>query len=229
MTSDFYQFPTGRVAALDLDTDFPPLSQALKEPNGLIAIGGDLSLNRLICAYQRGIFPWFNEGEPVIWWSPDPRMVLVPSNLKISKSLSRRIKKKDYEIKFNNNFRKVIECCASTQRTGQTGTWITHDIIDAYCALHEAGFAISAETWMNNQLVGGLYGVKLGRMFYGESMFHNVTDASKLAFVHMVKYLDNLGVALIDCQMKTHHLSAFGAEEISRDHFINQLTNLISS
>jgi leucyl/phenylalanyl-tRNA---protein transferase len=229
MTSDYYQFPHGRVIALDSETDFPPLSQALKEPNGLIAIGGDLSLNRLISAYQQGIFPWFNEGEPVLWWSPNPRMVLVPSRLKISKSLSKRIKKKDYEIKFNTHFRKVMECCAYANRIGQEGTWITESIIDAYCALHKAGLAISAETWIDGQLVGGLYGVKLGHMFYGESMFHKVTDASKLALVHMVQHLESIGVALIDCQMKTSHLSSLGAEEISRDDFIIQLKKLISA
>ncbi len=228
MTGDYYQFPNGRVAAIDLDTGFPPLNQALTEPNGLLAIGGDLSVHRLISAYQQGIFPWFSEGEPVLWWSPEPRMVLIPNQLKISKSLSKRIKKKDYEVRFNTNFRKVMEYCASTQRAGQDGTWITENIIDAYCALHDAGFAMSAETWMDGQLVGGLYGVKLGRMFYGESMFHHVTDASKIAFVHMVHRLESIGVELIDCQMKTSHLSSLGAKEISRDDFISKLKELIT-
>ncbi len=228
MIGDYYQFPNGRVAAIDLDTDFPPLNQALTEPNGLLAIGGDLSIHRLISAYQQGIFPWFSEGKPVLWWSPDPRMVLIPNQLKISKSLSKRIKKKDYEVRFNNNFRKVMEYCASTQRAGQDGTWITESIIDAYCALHDTGFAMSAETWIDGQLVGGLYGVKLGRMFYGESMFHHVTDASKIAFVHMVHRLESIGVELIDCQMKTSHLSSLGAKEISRDDFIRQLKELIT-
>jgi leucyl/phenylalanyl-tRNA--protein transferase len=229
MTGDYNQFPNGRVAALDLETNFPPLSQALLEPNGLLAIGGDLSINRLIKAYQEGIFPWFSEGEPVLWWSPDPRMVLVPNQLKISKSLSKRINKKDYEIRFNTNFKKVMECCASTKRTGQEGTCITKSIIDAYCGLHESGLAMSAETWIDGQLVGGLYGVKLGHMFYGESMFHHVTDASKIAFVHMVQRLKNIGVQLIDCQMKTSHLSSFGAKEISRDEFISQVKKLINA
>ncbi len=228
MIGDYYQFPNGRVAAIDLDTDFPPLNQALTEPNGLLAIGGDLSVHRLISAYQQGIFPWFSEGEPVLWWSPDPRMVLMPNQLKISKSLSKRIKKKDYEVRFNTNFRKVMEYCASTQRAGQDGTWITESIIDAYCALHDTGLAMSAETWIDGQLVGGLYGVKLGRMFYGESMFHHVTDASKIAFVHMVHRLESIGVELIDCQMKTSHLSSLGAKEISRDDFIRQLKELIT-
>lgn len=228
MIGDYYQFPNGRVAAIDLDTDFPPLNQALTEPNGLLAIGGDLSIHRLISAYQQGIFPWFSEGKPVLWWSPDPRMVLIPNQLKISKSLSKRIKKKDYEVRFNTNFRKVMEYCASTQRAGQDGTWITESIIDAYCALHDTGFAMSAETWIDGQLVGGLYGVKLGRMFYGESMFHHVTDASKIAFVHMVHRLESIGVELIDCQMKTSHLSSLGAKEISRDDFIRQLKELIT-
>jgi leucyl/phenylalanyl-tRNA--protein transferase len=228
MIGDYYQFPNGRVAAIDLDTDFPPLNQALTEPNGLLAIGGDLSVHRLISAYQQGIFPWFSEGEPVLWWSPDPRMVLMPNQLKISKSLSKRIKKKDYEVRFNTNFRKVMEYCASTQRAGQDSTWITESIIDAYCALHDTGLAMSAETWIDSQLVGGLYGVKLGRMFYGESMFHHVTDASKIAFVHMVHRLESIGVELIDCQMKTSHLSSLGAKEISRDDFIRQLKELIT-
>lgn len=229
MTEYYYQFPQGRVAALDLDTAFPPLSQALTEPNGLIAIGADLSITRLVSAYQQGIFPWFSDGEPVMWWSPDPRMVLIPNHLKISKSLLRRIKKKDYEVRFNSAFRNVIEHCALTQRAGQDGTWITEHIINAYCALYKAGFALSAETWIDGQLVGGLYGVKLGNMFYGESMFHHVTDASKIAFVHMVQHLQSIGVQLIDCQMKTSHLISFGAEEMSRDDFINQLKKLINS
>lgn len=229
MTGDYYQFPQGRVAALDLDKNFPPLNQALTEPNGLLAIGGDLSIHRLISAYQQGIFPWFSDGEPVLWWSPNPRMVLVPKQLKISKSLSKRIKKKDYEIRFNTGFRKVMEYCASTKRLGQDGTWITESIIDAYCALQEAGLAMSAETWIDNQLVGGLYGVKLGHMFYGESMFHHVTDASKIAFVHMVQHLESIGIELIDCQIKTSHLSSFGAKEISRDDFISQLKKLINA
>jgi len=237
ITGDYYQLPTGRVAALDIDTPFPPITCSLNEPNGLIAIGGDLSSQRLLEAYQHGIFPWFNEGdgfnddgasenEPILWWSPDPRMVLFPEDLKISKSLAKRLKKQDYQIKFNQNFRQVMEACASVNRDNQAGTWITSKMIDAYCELHRQGYAYCAETWINNQLVGGLYGVIIHRMFYGESMFHYVTDASKIAFVHMVQYLQARGVGMIDCQMKTAHLASLGAKEIDRDDFISRLTAL---
>lgn len=228
MSHGYYQLPTGRVASIDGDCDFPPLKNALTEPNGLVAIGGDLSPQRLLSAYRQGIFPWFSDGEPILWWSPDPRMVLYPDELKISSSLKKTLKKQLFELRFNTAFREVITACSSTPRGEQNGTWITKDIIDAYCALHEAGFAISAETWLNGQLVGGCYGVKIGHMFYGESMFHHVTDASKVAFVSLVEYLKTQGVGMIDCQMKTGHLASFGAREISRDEFINQLSLLIT-
>lgn len=228
MSHGYYQLPTGRVASIDGDCDFPPLKNALTEPNGLVAIGGDLSPQRLLSAYRQGIFPWFSDGEPILWWSPDPRMVLYPDELKISSSLKKTLKKQLFELRFNTAFREVITACSSTPRGEQNGTWITKDIIDAYCALHEAGFAISAETWLNGQLVGGCYGVKIGHMFYGESMFHHITDASKVAFVSLVEYLKTQGVGMIDCQMKTGHLASFGAREISRDEFINQLSLLIT-
>ena len=226
MSHGYYQLPTGRVASIDGDCDFPPLKNALTEPNGLVAIGGDLSPQRLLSAYRQGIFPWFSDGEPILWWSPDPRMVLFPDELKISGSLRKTLKKQLFELRFNTAFREVITACSKTPRGEQNGTWITKDIIDAYCALHEAGFAISAETWLNGQLVGGCYGVKIGHMFYGESMFHHVTDASKVAFVSLVEYLKTQGVGMIDCQMKTAHLASFGAREISRDEFIKILTTL---
>jgi len=226
MSHGYYQLPTGRVASIDGDCDFPPLKNALTEPNGLVAIGGDLSPQRLLSAYRQGIFPWFSDGEPILWWSPDPRMVLFPDELKISSSLKKTLKKQLFELRFNTAFREVITACSKTPRGEQNGTWITKDIIDAYCALHEAGFAISAETWLNGQLVGGCYGVKIGHMFYGESMFHHVTDASKVAFVSLVEYLKSQGVGMIDCQMKTAHLASFGAHEISRDEFIKILTTL---
>lgn len=229
MSDAYYQLPNGRVAAIDGDRGFPPLAQALTEPNGLIAIGGDLSLKRLLSAYQQGVFPWFSDDEPIMWWSPDPRMVLYPSDLKISNSLKKTLKNGTFEVRFNSNFRQVISACSHTPRKGQPGTWITADIIDAYCRLHETGYAISAECWLDNQLVGGCYGVKIGRMFYGESMFHHVTDASKVAFVSLVQKLNAENVGLIDCQMKTAHLASFGAHEISRDDFLSQLSTLIKS
>ena len=227
MSYSYYQFPNGRVACIDDDCDFPSLNQALSEPNGLIAIGGDLSLPRLLNAYQHGIFPWFSEGEPILWWSPNPRMVLFPDALKISNSLKKTLKNKPFEVRFNTAFRQVISACSHTLRADQPGTWITQDIIEAYCTLHNAGYAISAECWQDNTLVGGCYGVKIGKMFYGESMFHLVTDASKVAFVHLVQKLKSEGVGLIDCQMKTAHLARFGAKEISRDDFIDNLSSLI--
>ena len=226
MSYSYYQFPNGRVACIDDDCDFPSLNQALSEPNGLIAIGGDLSLPRLLNAYQHGIFPWFSEGEPILWWSPNPRMVLFPDALKISNSLKKTLKNKPFDVRFNTAFRQVISACSHTPRAGQPGTWITQDIIEAYCTLHNAGYAISAECWQDNTLVGGCYGVKIGKMFYGESMFHHVTDASKVAFVHLVQKLKSEGVGLIDCQMKTAHLARFGAKEISRDDFIDNLSSL---
>jgi leucyl/phenylalanyl-tRNA--protein transferase len=227
MSYAYYQLPNGRVASIEDDCAFPPLSLALKEPNGLIAIGGDLSLKRLLEAYQHGIFPWFSEGEPIMWWSPNPRMVLLPDDLKIAKSLQKTLKNKPFEVRFNTAFREVMQACSNTRRDGQAGTWITDDIINGYCALHEAGYAISAECWLNNQLVGGCYGVKIGDMFYGESMFHHVTDASKVAFVALVQKLKSEGVSMIDCQMKTDHLASLGAKEMPRDDFISKLSVLI--
>ncbi|MEQ1487225.1 MAG: leucyl/phenylalanyl-tRNA--protein transferase [Methylotenera sp.] len=229
MSHAYYQLPNGRVASIEDDCTFPPLAYALTEPNGLIAIGGDLSLNRLLSAYQHGIFPWFNEGEPIMWWSPNPRMVLFPDELKISNSLKKTLKNNPFEIRFNTAFRAVIAACSNTPRGHQAGTWITEDIINGYCALHEAGYAVSAECWQDNILVGGCYGVKVGNMFYGESMFHHVTDASKVAFVHLVNYLKNQGAGLIDCQMKTAHLASFGAREIARDEFMSMLNKLVKS
>jgi len=223
----YYQLPGGRVIALDQDTPFPPVTFALKEPNGLLAIGGDLSQDRMLSAYRQGIFPWFSHGEPVLWWSPDPRMVLFPHELKISKSLVKRLKKTDYEIRFNTAFESVMRACANTGRKDQDGTWITEEIITGYTQLAASGHALSVETWIDNALVGGLYGVKLGNMFYGESMFHHQTDASKIAFVHLVHYLRESGVGMIDCQMKTSHLATFGAREIPRSMFLSKLNALI--
>jgi leucyl/phenylalanyl-tRNA---protein transferase len=210
------------------------LINALTEPNGLIAIGGDLSLNRLLSAYRQGIFPWFShdsddKAEPILWWSPNPRMVLFPEDLKISRSLQGTRKKNLLNIRFNTAFKEVITACSQTSRAGQPGTWITECIIEAYCRLFDAGFAISAEAWQDGVLVGGCYGVIIGKMFYGESMFHHVTDASKIAFVSLVEHLQRSGVKLIDCQMKTAHLASFGAKEIPRDLFFKLLSEHIQA
>ena len=229
MSHAYYQLPGGRVACIDGNCAFPPLAQALREPNGLIAIGGDLSLPRLLSAYRQGIFPWFSDGEPILWWSPNPRMVLFPDELKVSDSLRKTLKKQKFEVRFNTAFREVITACSSTLRSGQHGTWITQDIIDAYCVLNEAGYAISAESWLDGKLVGGCYGVRIGSMFYGESMFHHVTDASKVAFVSLVQHLKTLGIGMIDCQMKTPHLASLGAREISREDFIKKLAILCNN
>lgn len=216
------------IAWLQRNTPFPPLERALKEPNGLLAAGGDLSPQRLLQAYQQGIFPWYSPGQPPLWWSPDPRMVLFPAELKVSRSLAKRLKRRDYEIRFDTSFREVMLACASTPRPEQDGTWIVPEILEGYCSLHASGHAHSVETWMDGQLVGGLYGVALGRMFYGESMFHRVTDASKLAFVHLVQHLQRQGYGMIDCQMHTGHLASLGAREIPREMFAHRLTELVN-
>lgn len=212
---------------LKTETAFPPLSQALTEPNGLIAIGGDLSANRLMAAYRQGIFPWFSPGEPILWWSPDPRMVLFPEQLTIQRSLRKVIQQQIFEIRINTDFKRVMQACAETPRPGQPGTWISEEMIDAYHQLHRMGYAHSVEAWQHGQLVGGCYGVKMGRMFYGESMFHHVSNASKVAFVHMVQWLQMQQVGMIDCQMHTPLLASFGADEIPRDRFIAQLNALV--
>ncbi len=206
---------------------FPSVHTALNTPNGLLAAGGELSSERLIEAYRLGIFPWFNEGEPILWWSPDPRMVLFPSELKISRSLRKTLQKADYEIRVDSAFLEVIMGCAAP-RKGRAGTWIHDDVIAAYHSLHEMGFAHSVEVWMNGQLMGGLYGVALGRMFFGESMFSRVSDASKIAFVHLVRQLERWGFNMIDCQMKTAHLASLGAREISRIEFGQRLKELVN-
>jgi leucyl/phenylalanyl-tRNA---protein transferase len=224
----YYQFPGGRVAAVDGDCNFPPLEQALSEPNGLIAIGGDLSAGRLLSAYKQGIFPWFSEGEPIMWWSPNPRMVLFPNELKISASLKKVLKKNLFEVRFNTAFREVMTACSRAKRQQQTGTWISDALIDAYCELHAHNHAISSECWLENNLVGGCYGVIIGNMFYGESMFHTKTNASKIAFVHLVEHLKHQGVGMIDCQMKTPLLASFGGREIPREEFSKTLAKLVN-
>ena len=206
---------------------FPPVERALEEPNGLLAAGADLFIPRLLEAYRGGIFPWYGEGQPVLWWSPDPRMVLFPSELRLSRSLRKRIAKRDYEVRADTAFEAVIRGCAGP-RPEREGTWITGDMVAAYTALARAGHAHSVETWIGGELAGGLYGVALGRMFYGESMFTRVPDASKIALAHLVRQLERRGCGMIDCQMTTAHLARFGAREIPRTEFMRKLTDLVN-
>jgi len=223
---------------LGRDDPFPALETALDEPNGLLAAGGDLSVPRLLEAYRLGVFPWFNPGDPILWWSPNPRMVLFPNEFKCARSLRKRVQRGDYEVRVNNCFSQVMMACAAP-RGGQTGTWISPEMVRAYTRLHEAGHAYSFETWMPTEesgreqgaearmeLVGGLYGVALGHVFFGESMFSRKTDASKMALVHLVEELAAQGVEMIDCQMSTPHLASLGAREIARDEFSRTLARL---
>jgi len=211
---------------LDADRPFPPLSRALREPNGLLAAGGDLSIRRLLDAYRSGIFPWFSEGDPVLWWSPDPRMVLFPPELKVSRSLARTLRRRRFRVTADLAFAEVVEACRAP-RPGQRGTWITEEMSAAYRRLHQAGHAHSVEAWLDDELAGGLYGVALGRAFFGESMFTRVTDASKVAFVALVRQLERWRFGLVDCQMNTPHLASLGAREIPREDFARRLASLV--
>jgi leucyl/phenylalanyl-tRNA--protein transferase len=206
---------------------FPPASAALAEPNGLLAAGGDLSAARLLDAYRHGIFPWFNRGQPVLWWSPDPRMVLFPRELRVTRSLRKVLRNRDYEIRADTSFRAVMLACAEP-RPEQDGTWITSEMVAAYCALHAQGIAHSIETWIDGELAGGLYGIALGRMFYGESMFTRAANASKIALVHLVRQLERWGFGMIDCQVATGHLASLGAREIARPDFMRKLQELVN-
>jgi leucyl/phenylalanyl-tRNA--protein transferase len=208
---------------LSKDIFFPPASQA--DSDGILAIGGDLSPDRLMLAYNSGIFPWFNPNEPIIWWSPNQRMVLFLDQLKISKSLRTILNRNLFEISYNQNFRAVISNCQQVLRDGQTGTWITNEMIEAYCKLNELGLAKSIEVWQDNQLVGGLYGVDLGHVFCGESMFSLVSNASKVAFVALVNLLKQENYRLLDCQVYNDHLASLGCEEIERNDFLSILKN----
>jgi len=211
---------------LEANAPFPPAESALDEPNGLLAVGADLSPQRLLTAYSQGVFPWFGPGEPILWWSPDPRMVLFPDEFKRSRSLAKRLKRKDYEIRVDTAFEAVMHACAEP-RPGQQGTWIADEMVLAYVRLHALGYAHSFETWQDDRLVGGLYGVAIGRMFYGESMFSRIPDGSKLAFAHLVAQLRRWGFGLIDCQMETAHLASLGARPIPRREFVARLDKLI--
>ncbi len=213
------------VFSLSERLSFPPPHLAIRE--GLLAVGGDLSPERLLLAYRQGIFPWYAPGEPILWWSPDPRLVLYPGELRISRSLRRTIKRKRFRITFDTAFADVVQACAETKRSYGNGTWITGEMQAAYGELHRIGNAHSVEAWQDEQLVGGLYGVSIGGAFFGESMFSRVSDASKVAFVTFVQRLEQLKVRLIDCQVKTDHLIRFGAREIPRKLFLEQLERAI--
>ena len=205
---------------------FPPVESALDSPNGLLAAGGDLTPQRLLAGYRQGIFPWFTEGEPILWWSPDPRMVLFPAELNISRSLTKTLRNRHYTIRFDTAFDAVMKACAAP-RPAQAGTWIGADMCAAYGELHRMGHAHSVETWIDDALVGGLYGVALGHAFFGESMFSHQSDASKLALVALVRHLQHLGFGIIDCQMHTSHLASLGAREVPRRHFSRLLGELV--
>jgi len=205
---------------------FPPLEKALHEPNGLLAAGGDLSPERLLAAYRHGCFPWYQEGQPLLWWSPDPRTVLYPEELHISRSLRKTLRQEVFQITFDQAFKAVIEGCAAP-RSYADGTWITSPMQDAYLQLHRMGIAHSVEVWQDGQLVGGLYGLAMGQLFFGESMFSRVTDASKAGFVTWVEHLRERDFKLIDCQMPTQHLASLGARTISRKAFAEALARYL--
>jgi len=208
---------------LEKELYFPPVH--LAEPDGLLAIGGDLSPERLLLSYRNGIFPWY-EGEHILWWSPDPRFVLFPDEIKISKTIKTLLKKNAFEFTINKAFKQVIHFCKETKRPGQEGTWITDEVEKAYCRLHELGYAHSAEVWKNGELVGGLYGIRLGKVFFGESMFSKESNASRFAFVKYIQQLTADGIALIDCQVYTEYLESFGARMIERKEFATYLQKL---
>jgi leucyl/phenylalanyl-tRNA--protein transferase len=204
--------------------DFPPLAWANED--GLLAMGGDLSPQRLLRAYRRGIFPWFNEEDPILWWSLDPRMILIPQQFKLSNSLAKVIRNGGFEVRVDTAFEQVMRACAAP-RKDQAGTWISEDIIAGYAGLHDMGYAHSVEAWLDGELVGGLYGVSIGRMFYGESMFCRVSNASKVAIAHLCAQLTRWEFGMIDCQMETSHLGSLGGYPIPRDKFITELEKLI--
>ena len=207
---------------------FPPLERALAHPHGLLAAGASLAPSRLVEAYRRGIFPWYSEGQPLLWWSPDPRMVLFTAEFRVRRSLAKRVRQRRYEVRIDTAFEAVMRACAAP-RDGQDGTWITAAMVDAYAELHRRGVAHSVEAWSDGELAGGLYGLALGRVFFGESMFARTADASKVALCHLVAKLRADGVPLVDCQQETAHLAAFGARPIPRRAFAAHLGELIHS
>ena len=212
---------------LERDDPFPPVETALKDPGGLLCAGGDLSLARLLAAYRQGIFPWYSGHEPVLWWSPDPRMVLFAEELRVPRSLAKSARNRGYELRVDSAFREVLDGCAAPRRDGG-GTWLGEDMRRAYARLHREGYAHSFECWRNGTLVGGLYGVALGRMFFGESMFSRATDASKVALVGLVRQLRARGFPMIDCQVRTPLLASLGAREIPRREFLRRLRALVN-
>jgi leucyl/phenylalanyl-tRNA---protein transferase len=207
-------------------SDFPPVDQALSEPNGLLAAGGSLDPDWLIAAYRRGIFPWYCAGEPILWWSPDPRLVLIPSQMHISRSLRRTLQRGRFDVRFDTSFEQVVSACAEP-RGSSGGTWITGEMRAAYLRMHELGHAHSVETWSDGRLVGGLYGIGLGRAFFGESMFSRMSDASKVALAYLTRYLESRNCAVIDCQMTTQHLLSLGAQEIRREEFCARIASAV--
>ncbi|ESU28953.1 leucyl/phenylalanyl-tRNA--protein transferase [Flavobacterium limnosediminis JC2902] len=210
-----------KIHFLDKELWFPPVSET--HPSGIIAVGGDLSTERLLLAYRSGIFPWFEDGQPITWWSPEDRMVLFPDDFKPSKSMRNILNRNHFKVTFNQDFRAVISNCQNVKREGQNGTWITDDMIEAYCKLHELGYAKSVEVWQNDRLVGGLYGIDLGHIFCGESMFSKVSNASKVAFVSLVNSLKENNYLLLDCQVYNEHLESLGCGEIDREDFMQIL------
>jgi len=208
---------------LSEDLFFPPVSDA--NADGILAIGGDLSKERLMLAYKSGIFPWFEEDDPIIWWSPNPRMVLFLDELVVSKSMRNILNRNVFTVTFNQDFREVISNCQKIKRNGQNGTWITNDMTEAYCKLNELGVAKSVEVWQNNELVGGLYGIDLGHIFCGESMFSKVSNASKVGFIALVNQLKKENYTLLDCQVYNEHLESLGCREIHREDFMQILKN----
>ena len=206
---------------------FPDVKNALTDPNGLLAAGGDLSESWLIAAYRRGIFPWYEDGQPILWWSPDPRLSLVPEQFRMSRSLRKLVKKKIYRVSFNQDFIGVIKGCRTNIRKSQ-GTWITNEMVNAYTELYDSGIAHSVEVWSSKKLVGGLYGVSLGKIFFGESMFSEVDNASKIALLYLTVHLKEWGYKLIDCQVDSDHLESLGASRISRSQFLDILDKFIT-
>lgn len=230
MTTGNYEQSTNKLYWVKdnlLATGFPDVNKALRDPDGLLAIGGDLTEERLLDAYQQGIFPWFNEGQPILWWSPDPRCILIPEEIKISRSLAKRLRKNQFKVTFNAAFIEVLEACAGT-RKGIDDTWITNEIKLAYLRLFQLGYAHSVECWHDGTLVGGLYGIALGKVFFGESMFSHESDASKVSLVHLTQKLEKMNFRLIDCQVHSRHLQTLGAKPIHRELFIKMLENYCS-
>jgi leucyl/phenylalanyl-tRNA--protein transferase len=215
------------VAVVELGKEFRFPPQHLANTEGLLAYGGDLKFERLMAAYHQGVFPWYSDETPILWWCPDPRFVLYPERLKVSKSMRQILRRNQFEITFDTSFREVITACQQTPRADQDGTWITNELLEAYVECHERGVAHSVEVWQNGNLVGGLYGLSIGKMYFGESMFSRVSNASKAGFVHLVRHMAARGIEMIDCQVYTKHLESLGAELIPRNRFLAQLEVLL--